>query len=170
MVVYETDTIKPTAKPSNSYYKFKWSSSDDSIVSVTKGNANKAELKANKTGTVVITATTYNGVSAQATVTVVNAPQSISLGESSITVVKGETCKLTPDIGEDCASASTAFTSGNTKVATVDANGNVKAVATGRAVITVTTYNGKSAVIVINVVEKAAEPVSVQEQVTETYE
>ncbi len=168
----ETFTIAESTN-SGSYASaptIKWSSSDDSIVSVTKGNANKAELKANKTGTVVITATTYNGVSAQATVTVVNSPQSISLGESSITVVKGETCKLTPDIGEDCASASTAFTSGNTKVATVDANGNVKAVATGRAVITVTTYNGKSAVIVINVVEKAAEPVSVQEQVTETYE
>lgn len=142
----------------------KWSSSDSSVVSVTKGGGNKAELKANKTGTVVITATTYNGVTAKATVTVKNAPQSVSFGESPVTIVKGDTFKLAADLGENCASASTVFQSGNTKVATVDANGNVKAVAAGRAVITVTTYNGKSATCVVNVTEKPAEAIGAPEE------
>ncbi|HCA05468.1 MAG TPA: hypothetical protein DEO32_06195 [Ruminococcaceae bacterium] len=133
----------------------KWSSSDESVVSVKKGSANKADLTAKSSGTAVITAETYNGVTATAVVTVKNAPRAVVLSENEISLEPGQTFDLAADLGEDCASANTSFTSGNPISATVGANGKITALKPGRAVITVKTYNGKSAVCVVTVSEPA---------------
>ena len=137
----------------------KWSSSNSNIVSVKKGEANKAELTAKSEGTVTITAKTYNGVTATATVTVKRAPDSITLNVQNVEIEKGKTFALTADIGENCASAGTTITSGNTRVATVDSKGKITAVSAGRAVITVKTFNGKTATCVVTVTEPASDAV-----------
>lgn len=131
----------------------KWSSSNTNVVSVTKGSANKAELTAKAEGTAVITATAYNGVTAKATVTVKKAPAAVTLNSNAVELEKDNTFKLVPNLGENRASASLTYTSGNTRTATVDANGKITAVAPGRAVITVKTFNGKTAACVVTVKE-----------------
>lgn len=131
----------------------KWSSSNSAVVSVTKGKANKAELTAIKEGTAVITATTYNGVSASAVVTVKKAPSELTLNETAVTLEKGQSFALTPFFGENCAAATVDYKSGNTKVASVDAKGKITALSTGRAVITVTAYNGKQNSCIVTVTE-----------------
>ncbi len=131
----------------------KWTSSNSNVVSVKKGTGNKAELTANAEGTAVITASTYNGVVAKATVTVRKAPGAVKLNSTAVELENGQTFVLVPDLGDNCASASITYTSGNTRSATVDAKGKITAVAPGRAVITVKTYNGKTATCVVTVKE-----------------
>ena len=68
---------------------------------------------------------------------------SVKLNKTSTTIVKGDTEKLTATISpSNATNKDVTWTSSNTKVATVDASGNVKAIATGSATITVTTKDG----------------------------
>ena len=80
-------------------------------------------------------------------------------GDDDEELDKGKTFALTADIGENCASAGTTITSGNTRVATVDSKGKITAVSAGRAVITVKTFNGKTATCVVTVTEPASDAV-----------
>ncbi len=77
-------------------------------------------------------------------VTVVNSPKRVKLSESSAVLSVGDVKPLATRLSDGSASALT-FTSSNEKVATVDGEGNVTAVAGGKATITVRTYNDKTA-------------------------
>ena len=74
------------------------------------------------------------------TYTVKNGPSTITLNKTSITVGVGENFKITPNLngGVSCKKI---FTSSNSKIATVDSNGNVKALSAGTANIIFSTYN-----------------------------
>ena len=78
---------------------------------------------------------------------------SIKLNKTNLSLVKGKTEKLTATINPSDTTDSKAltWTSSNTKVATVDANGNIKAIAAGTANITVKTSNGKTATVKVTV-------------------
>ena len=77
-------------------------------------------------------------------VTVVAAPKRVRLSEETAVLSVGDVKALTARLSSDSASA-LSFTSSNEKVATVDGEGNVTALSGGKATITVSTYNEKTA-------------------------
>ena len=126
-----------------------WSSSDNKIVTVNGGR-----IKAISTGTAIITAKTVNGKTASYTVRVVIMPTSIKLSKSSITLEKGksQTVKATINPG-NTTEKNVTWTTSNSKVATVS-KGKITAKGTGKATITASTVNGKTAKCTINVISK----------------
>ena len=76
-------------------------------------------------------------------VTVVAAPKRVSLSDDSAVLSVGDVKELAVKLSSGSASALT-FASSNEKVATVDAEGRVTALAGGKATITVTTYNDRT--------------------------
>ena len=129
----------------------KWSSSNTKVATVTKGSANKATIKATGVGTAYVKITLYNGKTAQCKVTVKNAPSSVSLSKTSLTLNKGAsyTISESTNSGSYANAANLKWTSSNSSVATVTkGSGNkavIKAKAKGTAYIRITLYNGKTA-------------------------
>lgn len=129
----------------------KWSSSNTKVATVTKGSANKATIKATGVGTAYVKITLYNGKTAQCKVTVKNAPSSVSLSKTSLTLNKGAsyTISESTNSGSYANAANLKWTSSNSSVATVTkGSGNkavIKANAKGTAYIKITLYNGKTA-------------------------
>lgn len=77
----------------------------------------------------------------------------VTLDKTEATVEKGKEIKLTATVSPDGAKDKTVvFTSDNEKVATVTADGVVKAIAAGTANITATTVNGKTATCKVTVI------------------
>lgn len=149
----ETYTISESTN-SGSYANaanLKWSTSNSSVATVTKGSANKATIKATGIGTAYIRITLYNGKTAQCKVTVKNAPSSVSLSKTSITLNKGAsyTISESTNSGSYANAANLKWTSSNSSVATVTkSSGNkavIKAKAKGTSYIKITLYNGKTA-------------------------
>ncbi len=135
-----------------------WKSSDESIVSV---DAN-GKLKALKAGEVTITVTDKNGqrVTCKISVTEKKADE-VEVTKVEITGAKdvtvGSKIKLTVKITPNNATdKKVTWKSSNTKIAKVDANGNVTGVKDGKVTITVTSENGKSASVTITVKAKAS--------------
>ena len=122
-------------------------SSDPARVSVTK----KGVIKGLKTGSATVTVTADNGVSASCEVTVKNAPGSITLSPSSVTLGVGQTAALKVGLPSGSAASGT-FESSDEKVATVDEMGVVTAKKVGTATITAKSYNGKTATSAVKVV------------------
>ncbi len=158
-------TLKPDGKgllsviftPEGSTSELEWSSSDDKIVTVKDG-----ELKALKTGEVTITVTTKDGkYKATCKIKVeddVKSVTSVSIsGKKEVNI--GESIKLTASIKpKDATNKEVSWTSSNPSIATVDKNGNVKGIKSGKVTITVTTVDGeKKATISIEVKEKKTE-------------
>lgn len=132
-----------------------WASSDPTVAAVAGG-----KVTAKKAGKATITATAKNGKQGTCTVTVNPAPnpttnvavESITLSRSSVSINKGNTYTLKATINPSSATDKTLnWTSSNRRIATVDKNGKVKAVAKGTATITVTSKNGKKATCKVTV-------------------
>ena len=129
----------------------KWSSSDTSVAAVTKGSGNKATITAKGVGTAYIKITLYNGKTASCKVTVKNAPSSVKLSSSSITLGKGKTFTVSESTnsGSYANAGNLKWSSSNTNVATVKKGSSNKAVITakskGTAYIKIALYNGKTA-------------------------
>ena len=69
--------------------------------------------------------------------------ESVTLNESSVVLDTGETKALIETVlPENATDKSVTWTSSDTNVATVDANGTINAVGVGNAAITVTTHDG----------------------------
>ena len=80
-------------------------------------------------------------------------PNGIGLNYDSLTLQKGETRKVTATVTPDNAKDKTVkWVTGNSAVATVDQNGNVKAVAAGATTLSATTSNGISKSIPVKVI------------------
>ena len=101
-------------------------------------------ITAKKKGTAQIAVGSENTGLAICTVTVLGAPKKITLSEKTMALNAGETKQLQYELTKKTSSA-IAFTSSDTTVATVDASGNVTAVAAGKATITAKTFNRRSA-------------------------
>ena len=111
-----------------------------------------------KKGKTVLTAKTYNGLEAQCTVNVVAAPKAVTLPFNELSIGLGQKYTLEPDVGSSAATFT--YTSSKKSVVAVSDSGILKGKKKGKAVVTVTTYNGKSIQLTVKVV-KAAGSVSV---------
>ena len=113
-----------------------WRSDDDGIAQVDGAGL----VTAVSVGTTTITATTGDGTELTASCTVTVTPkvvQSITISEETLTLEVDETAVLTATVHpQDADDASVTWHSNNSGVATVD-GGEITAVATGTAVITV---------------------------------
>lgn len=111
-------------------------------------------LKGVKKGKTVLTATAYNGLTAQCNIQVVAAPTKVQLPYQELDIGVKQSVKLEPSVG---SSASTyTYSSSNAKVAKVSSSGVVTGVKKGTATITVKTYNGKKCTLKVNVVKAPA--------------
>lgn len=155
--VGETYTISESTN-SGSYTNasnLKWSTSNSSVATVTKGSGNKATVTAKGVGTAYVKITLYNGKTAQCKVTVKPAPTSVKSYPASVTLGKGE--NYTIAAGTNSGSWSTTYTwsSSNNSVATVTGTtankAKITAKGTGTATITIRTFNGKTATCKVTV-------------------
>ena len=152
----ESETLAATVTPENAENKsIIWSSNNEAVATV---DANGTVI-AKRAGTAVITATSTNGKSAGCTVTVEKKQipvTEVRLSESTVGIVEGSTYKLTATVLPENTtdSKSVSWSSSNSEVATVDANGTVTAKRAGTAVITATSTNGKSAGCTVTVSKK----------------
>ena len=137
-----------------------WESNAPETVSVDS----EGRLTAHKAGTAVITAKTVNGFSAFCMVTVEEGDEpeipvtGIVLSHRFLDLTEGETAQLTVTIEPaDATDRSISWESSDEDIATVGADGTVRAIAAGTSVITVTTTDGGfTAECLVNV--KAAAP------------
>ena len=119
-----------------------WKSSDTTVATVDTEGTVKGVAK----GTAMITATAEDGGGAQASckVTVTVPVTKITLAKTSLILNKGAktALKVKSIVPSDANNKAVTWKSSNTKIATVDAYGNVKAVAKGTATITATAKDG----------------------------
>ena len=154
----ETEKLTATINPTDATNKtLTWKTSDSNVATVDKdGN-----VKAVSAGTTAITVEVDGKVDAcMLTVTAKkNEPEntvikveSVSLNKTKLSLKEGETDNLTVTINpSNATNKDTTWKSSDSKVVTVDANGNLKAVKTGTAMITVTVDN-KTDVCTVTVV------------------
>ena len=153
----DTETLTATVAPDTATDKtVTWSSSNTAIASVdTNGKVTAVEE-----GTTTISVTTKDGNKTATSKVTVKTPiiavTGVTLNKTSLELNIGDTETLTATIAPDTATDKTVnWSSSNTAIATVDANGKVTAVAEGSATITVKTKDGeKTAECVIKVVRK----------------
>lgn len=137
-----------------------WSSNNENVATVEKGT-----ITAVSQGTAVIAAKTKDGShTAYCAVTVIAASvpvKSISLNQSTLTIVEGYTDTLTATISPSNATNKTiTWSTNNSKVATVE-NGTVQAIAPGTAVIIATAEDsGQIATCIVNVKSSMQDSVS----------
>ena len=155
----EGDTITLSAEvlPYDTTYSknVSWSSSNEAVATVSADGT----VTAKSAGTAIITATSENGMTASCTITVEKKFIPITevyLDKSSATLTEGDTATLTATVLPENTTYSkdVSWSSSNSAVATVDANGTVTAKSAGTAVITATTENGKTAKCTITVSRK----------------
>ncbi len=125
-----------------------WVSSNSKKVTVDKyGN-----IKGVSKGSATITVSTVNGLKAKCKVSVTNHPTSISLNRNNISLMAGNSMRLTAKASPDASVIPTiTWKSSNPNIASVDSKGIVKGIRAGTATITATTKNGKKATCTVKV-------------------
>jgi len=137
-----SSTLKATTLPATAGIKdVVWTSSDINIATVNSSGLVKAIAK----GTAIITATTVDGnKTATCTVTVIVPVTSVTISSKTLTLDINTSGALTASVlPANANNQNILWTSSNTKVATVDQNGLVTAIAKGTATITATSVDGK---------------------------
>lgn len=129
--------LSATVYPSNATNKeISWTASNTNIVSIQKENNTRIKIKGKKAGNATITATLKeSGISAKYNIVVKekNIPvKDILLNKNDLKLVKGTKYKLTVTIKPSNATDKTIkWSSGDTRIATVDKNGQVTAKGVG---------------------------------------
>ena len=143
-----TATVLPTDTTESTTVS--WSSSNTSVATVTSAG----KVTAVGAGNATITAS-CGGKTATCTVTVSVPITSVTLNQSTLTLIRGNSEKLTATVFPSDTTESTIFSwsSSDTSVATVTSAGEVTAVGVGSATITVT-CGGKTAICDITVTEQ----------------
>lgn len=149
-----TETLTATVTPNNATDRtVTWTSSDPTVASVSSSGV----VTAVSIGNATITATTNDGTDLSASCSVEvywNAVTGISVTPTTETIYVGENTTLTATVAPANASnKAVTWSSSNTSVATVDANGVVTGVSVGSATITATTADGgytASAIITVD--------------------
>ena len=138
----ETVQLTATVTPGNATNPaVTWTSSNISVATVSGSGLVTAKGR----GTATITATTTDGTNLSATceITVNQLATSISLSQTTASIVVDKTLQLTATVSPSNANNKTvAWTSSNTAIATVDNTGLVTAKSVGSATITATTTDG----------------------------
>ncbi|WP_158287108.1 Ig-like domain-containing protein [Mesobacillus foraminis] len=147
----KTAVLKATVSPLDSTDKaVKWTSSNTRIATVDS----KGKVSGKTKGTATITATVKDAkaVKVKVTVTAPIPAKSVKLNKNSVTLGKGKTLALTATVSpHNTTNKTVKWKSSNTRVATVDSKGKVKAVGSGTARITASTINGKTTAATITV-------------------
>ena len=134
-----------------------FTSSDETIATVDADGT----IHALKAGSATVTATSYNGVSADCALSVSPAPSAVTLTAERTTIGLNEKLALTAQLEPADTVGTLSFSSSNTRYVTVDANGVITGKRAGSATITVKTYNGKKTTLKITV-KKAPSSVSLK--------
>lgn len=135
--------LEVAVQPSNATNKnVIWKSSNEQVAKVNNGKVTAIDV-----GTAEITVTTVDGnKTATCKVTVTTAPvkvTGVTLDKSTATLKSGSSLTLKATVAPtNATNQDVSWSSSDTKVATVDSNGVVKAIAPGKATITVTTEDG----------------------------
>ena len=134
--------------PKNSASRLYWESDNSAVVGVDAAGA----LYGAGPGTANVTVHSFNNKRATCKVTVLGGapPTTLALNAQAIQLGAKETFQLVPAVGAGEA-AVYAYATGKKKVATVSASGLITAKKAGTAVITVTTHNGLTATVTVNV-------------------
>jgi len=144
IVAGNTQLITATVNPEDADdTSVTWTSSDTAIATVDSNGLVTAVAE----GDVTITATTNDGdFEATSTITVTPAPilvTGVNVDSTSVSLIEGETQLITATVlPENADNQEVTWSSNDTSIATVDANGLVTAIAEGTAIITVTTNDG----------------------------
>ena len=156
LIVGQTEKLVATVQPSDATNKnVSWSSSNTAVATV----ASDGTVTAVGAGTATITVTTEDGGKTATCAVTVNAATvpvtGVSLNKSELALIVGQTEKLVATVQpSDATNKNVSWSSSNTAVATVDADGTVRAVGAGTATITVTTEDGnKTATCTVTVTE-----------------
>ncbi len=150
----ENTALSATVRPDNATDKtVTWSSEDTKIATVDQSG----KVTAVAVGTTTVTASAGNKF-ANCTVTVVSSTievESVTLSKSALDMKTGQTATLAATVlPENATDKTVAWTSSDTKIVTVDQNGNVTAVTAGTATITASAGNS-SATCTVTVTEPA---------------
>jgi|GEM_PF-2691369 len=124
-----------------------YSVSDPSVLSCTAHGL----VQGKKTGTATVTVRLYNGTADECRIQVKNAPKSVSLNYTDLALGVGQTVRLTPALPEQTASHIRRFSVSDTSVLSCDSKGNLTARKQGSAKVTLTLFNGVSAVCRVQV-------------------
>ena len=128
--------------------KVEWTSSNSSVVSVDR----YGRITPHKTGIAVITGTIANGDSSSCKFTVMESPKSVSFEKSKMEFGVGESAVLKAVLSSNSASYNTVYTSSDPQVMSINSKtGEVKALKAGKAVISVKTFNNKTAKCTVEV-------------------
>ena len=125
-----------------------WTTSKKKYVAV---DSETGELRGVKKGKSVITVRTYNGRTATCEVSVEKAPTSISLSPTSLKLAAGGMQFALKTVLSSGSGSKVTYASSNPDVASVDENGVVTTVSKGTAVITASTFNGRTASCAVTV-------------------
>ena len=153
VAVGSTVSLKYDYEPSNAAAaNLSWESSNESVATVLNGSVTGLKI-----GTSEITVKALNGVNAIMTVEVVAKKIPVEsvqiLSDATINLSTGGVSSIMANVVPgDATNKTITFSSSNTSVATVDNDGNVKAVSAGTATITATSQDGnKTASVTVNV-------------------
>ena len=163
----KTEKLTATVSPSDADNKtVKWTTSNSAVATVNSNG--KVTAKGKGTAIIKATAADGSGENATCTVTVVTPKKSVSsvtLKKTSLTMQVGKTEILKVTVKPTNADIrNVIWTSSNTKVATVDSKGKVKAIGKGTATITATAADGsgKNAACKVTVVKKIVTGVTIK--------
>lgn len=142
----KTAELTATVAPASASAKtLTWRSSNTAVATVSGSGV----VTGMKKGTATITATSINGVKATCSITVTDVPVAVTgikLDRGYLTLNQGNSERLAATITPSNATdKSVTWKSSNTRVATVSSSGMVTAQSEGRATITATASNGKTA-------------------------
>jgi len=111
-----------------------WTSDNTGVATV----SNNGTVRAVAYGNATITATSSNGLTATCAISVINPATGITLDKTTAAIYKGQTISLNAEVVPDTTTDTITWSSNNTNVATVSANGVVTGKSSGTAVISVT--------------------------------
>lgn len=146
--VGEEATLKAKLPKKTASNKLKFSSSKKAVVTV-DADGHVVALKA---GTATITVKTFNRKKATCKVTVKAAPKSVTFEESVVSMWNGDSLTVKPKLSKNSAGAWTLSSSDEDVVSVSGSKLNARAL--GSATITVTTYNGLTAYMSVEVCRK----------------
>ena len=158
LAVGNTLTLNATLYPEGAQSTLTWKSTKKGVASVSGG-----VVTAKKVGTTTVTVTTRNKKKAKVKVKVVDPykPAKVSLNQTgTITLLATEGIQLTASLFPETAQSTLKWKTSNKRIAIVDQNGYVGALAPGKCTITVTTRNKKKAKVKIRVVDDGMRPIT----------
>ncbi len=136
MEVEDSRYLSATVEPAGSISSLTWSTSNPAVVTV----SSIGKIEAVGEGEAVVTVKTANDLEATCSITVLPKgipATSVTVVPSNVTVVLGETVKLSMEIlPENVTNPFATWSSNNPKIATIDSEGNVTAVSGGTCIIT----------------------------------